>query len=131
MFRLERGATGFRHVTEPELPVVDLRLLRATGMVLGPPSLGSFHAAVLITPAGRFAVRCHRHHPWIAFIEGETYADPPAGVFLNPAFTLLGPEVLDLPLSAADTTALAKAEWTQIRYWQPETVGQTLFNSWD
>lgn len=134
MFRLERGATGFRHVSEPELPVVDVRLFRAgcfaaarPGGVVEFTSEGSFHAAVITTVTGRLGVRCHRHHPWIAVTEGEI----PVAAFFDPVFTILGREVLELPLSAVDTSALSEAEWTQIRYWQPETVGQAVFNFWD
>jgi hypothetical protein len=48
----------------------------------------------------------------------------------------LGPRVLttaelDLPIDRFDLTALGRAERAQIRYWQPATVGDLLFNEWD
>jgi hypothetical protein len=34
-------------------------------------------------------------------------------------------------LEDADTSALSKAEWRQIKHRQPATLGAAMFNSWD
>lgn len=152
MFRLERGATGFGG-HEPERSAVDIRLFKtgcytasraANGVVeqfAEREYPGSFHFAVIATHADRLRVLCHATHPWVAFAEDGTgsWADP--GVFIDPppwtgvladlGFTLLSRELLNTPLDETDTTALAKAEWSQIRYWCPPNVGRTLFNGWD
>jgi hypothetical protein len=94
---------------------------------------GTFHSAVIVMPGARFEIRCHVHHPLIAFVAAGSFVDPPSWseAFAALGFRLLSREVLELPLSRADTTGLAGAEWVQIRYWQPETVGEVLFNCWD
>lgn len=46
-------------------------------------------------------------------------------------FTLLTAAELLSSLEDADTSALSKAEWRQIKHWQPATLGAAIFNSWD
>lgn len=46
-------------------------------------------------------------------------------------FQVLTSSDLELPLGAADTSALDDAEHREIAYWRPETVGELLFNYWD
>ncbi|MGV9246911.1 hypothetical protein [Streptomyces sp. NPDC003710] len=63
----------------------------------------------------------------------DEFQDPPAwATALNDfGFTVLGASLLLSPLTGADTDALSASEWKQIEYWQPETLGATLFDSWD
>ncbi|MEU4621355.1 hypothetical protein AB0G04_15455 [Actinoplanes sp. NPDC023801] len=153
MLRLGKGITGFRHGREPQLPEVPVRRFRGACHEAARAAGGTvervteraypanFHSAVIVTPAGRSAILCNAVHPWIAFVEENTgdVADP--GTFLDPPpwaaafsaadFGVLGRTVLDSPLDTADTTALGKGEWLQIHSWRPETVGRTVFNSWD
>jgi hypothetical protein len=152
VFRVARGATGFAS-SESERSSVDIRLFR-TGCYAASRAAdgavehfvereypGSFHSAVIATPAVRLRVLCHATHPWVAFTEDGTssWADP--GVFVDPppwtevfadlGFALLRRKLLTMPLSETDTSELAKAEWRQIRFWRPPNVGRTLFNGWD
>ncbi|GGR51201.1 hypothetical protein GCM10010168_82470 [Actinoplanes ianthinogenes] len=142
--RLERGATGFWQQGDPELPVVDVRRFRgacheaarvadgAVERVTERRHPRSFHEAVLVAGAQRYVVRCHGVHPLIAF-DPDQAIDPPGWgeVFIGFGFEVLGREVLGLPLDRVDTSRLGPAEWEQIRYWQAQTVGETLFHTWD
>ncbi|MBM2622102.1 hypothetical protein JIG36_42025 [Actinoplanes sp. LDG1-06] len=44
---------------------------------------------------------------------------------------VLTPAELDTDITRADLTSLGRDELTQVRYWQPATVGELLFNRWD
>jgi len=153
VFRLERGATGFRHGKDQELPAVDIRMFRAgchaaarvaggtVELIVERTYPRNFHSAVIAAAAGRLGILCHVHHPWIAFIEEGAgsggypgvFVDPPAwaGTFAEMNFTIMSRGLLDSPLSEVDTAALTTAEWSQIRSWRPASVGRALFNSWD
>jgi hypothetical protein len=152
VFRLAGGVTGFYHGEAPDRPEVPIRQFRggchaaaraAGGRVEKVVEMsypGTFHSAVLASATGRVSILCHFMCPWIAFIEGDpelwhpaAFAEPPAwsAVFAEFGFTVLSRAVLDAPLSEADTTALTKADWSQIRSWRPASVGRLVFNSWD
>lgn len=153
MFRLERGATGFRYGKEPELPEISVQRFRAACYEAARTTDGAvervaektyprnFHRAVIAGSAGRFAVLCNAVHSWIAFVEdgaGDVadpgaFVDPPAcaTAFAETGFIVMSRELLESPLSVIDTAALGKGEWIQIRSWRPASVGQTVFNSWD
>ncbi|MBB3101231.1 hypothetical protein FHR83_008959 [Actinoplanes campanulatus] len=148
MFRLERGATGFRHGKEPDLPEVPLRRFRAGCHEAARRASGAveqirerayprnYHSAAIMAPEGRFVILCHAVHPWIAFAEEDdpgTFSDPPAWAtaYTDMGFVVMSRELLDSPLSDVDTTALGKGEWMQINSWRPESTGRAVFNSWD
>ncbi|WP_211267197.1 hypothetical protein [Nonomuraea candida] len=81
----------------------------------------------------------HAQYPLIAFVDDrrhcytDGFRDPPAWAASLHAFgfTVLSASLLMSPPAEADTAALSPAEWRQIEYWQPRTLGATLFNSWD
>jgi hypothetical protein len=160
VLELQRGATGFRHISEPELPEVDVRRFRAgcyaaaraahtvVDRIVERTYPETFHFAVLAGTAASVRILCHLVHPWIAFVEEGTgnwldpgvFREPPvwAAEFTREGFTVLSAELLDSPLRDSDTAALAAAEWSQIHSWEKQlvgqsslTLGQTLFNSWD
>ena len=151
MFRLDKGATGFRGAKDDPLPETDLQAFRAawyTGARLagGKPGelvrrtySGSFHTATVHHRDGTQVVLCHAHLPLVAFAADQRqgcldeFLDPPAwsDAFADLGFTVLAPALLNSPLSAADTSGLSRAEWVQIRAWRATGVGEVLFNSWD
>jgi hypothetical protein len=152
VFRLERGVTGFRSATEPDLPQVAARAFRrgcheiaraaggAVEHVVESAYPRNFHSAVISTSNGRFAILCNAMYPWLAFagvgtgdLEPKAFVDPPswAAGFGEIGFVVMSLQVLDSSLSAVDTTALSGAEWMQIDSWRPASVGDTVFNSWD
>lgn len=153
MFRLERGATGFRDSKEPELPEISVQRFRgacyeaartmggAVERVAEKTYPRNFHSAVIAGSAGRFAVLCNAVHPWVAFVEEgdgdgvdpRAFVDPPAcaTAFADMGFIVMGRELLEAPLNVVDTAGLRNVEWLQIRSWRPESVGRTVFNSWD
>jgi hypothetical protein len=151
-FRMERGATGFRHVSEPPLPAVGLAACRAAwtaaaratgasdGEVREYGQTPNYFTATLTARAGEAHVALfHMRHPLIAFVEDlrvgylTEFLDPPAwaGVLADHGFRILPGELLLSPLTAVDTSARAPTEWRQIEYWEPPTLGATLFNWWD
>lgn len=150
-FRLERGATGFRHVSEPLLPHVDVKECRAAWYDAARTAGGevgdfkeqvypqNFHSATLTLRDEEHVALFHPHHPLIAFVEDRRlgylteFLDPPtwASALTGCGFTVLDRSLLLSPLAAADTSGLTAVEWRQIEYWEPPTVGATLFNWWD
>ncbi|WP_412079628.1 hypothetical protein ACLF6K_39610 (plasmid) [Streptomyces xanthophaeus] len=150
-FRLERGSTGLRHADDPPLPAVGPQTCRAAWHAAARAACGkvgdfteqrdpqNFHSATINDRDGTHLALFHAHYALIAFVDGrrDEYTDeflaPPAwaATLTDFGFTTLDAPLLRSPLSGADTSALSDLERKQIRYWQPETVGAVLFNSWD
>ena len=101
----------------------------------------TFHTIALTADRQDIEVLRHTVVPFIAFARPRpdedlaiTFVDHPA---LGAAITGLTDvhvctvAELDTSLSRADLSALRPVEHDQIRYWQPATVGEVLFNFWD
>ena len=153
VFQLERGVTGFRCGNEPELPEISVQRFRvacnkaakttgrAVERIAERTYPRNFHSAAIAGLGDRFAVLCNAMYPWVAFTEGVAgdvigagaFVGPPAcaATFTEMGFIVMSRQLLESPLSVVDTAALGKGEWMQIRSWQPATVGETVFNSWD
>ncbi|MFF4602797.1 hypothetical protein ACFY12_08605 [Streptomyces sp. NPDC001339] len=150
-FRLERGATGFCDLSDPPLPETDPRVCRTALHATARAARGqvrnfeeqrypqTFHSGTIDNRDGTHVVLFHAQYPLIAFVgdqrhpSPDEFQDPPAwATILNDfGFTVLGASLLLSPPTGADTTALSTAELRQIEQWQPNTLGSTLFNSWD
>jgi hypothetical protein len=147
--QLSRGATGFWASNEEPLPLIDVRHLRGLcfqAARLAHARMGSWHEAgrcsfhtVSITGARTSDwLLLHAHLPLVAFSavaprSGQPVAgftEPPswAGVFEAGGLGVLGPLTLDLRISAVDLGALSAAERAQVDHWQPQTLGDLLFN---
>ncbi|MGW2146084.1 hypothetical protein ACWCOT_17390 [Nonomuraea bangladeshensis] len=151
VFRLERGVTGFRHVSEPPVPETEPRRCRRAWSAAARRARGqvgdfaereypqSFHSATINDRDGAHLALFQAQVPLVAFVSDRRWAysdeflDPPAwAVALSPfGFTVLGTSLLMSPLTKVDTTALSAAEWREIEYWKPKTLGELLFNAWD
>ncbi|MDA0639580.1 MULTISPECIES: hypothetical protein [Nonomuraea] len=150
-FRLERGSTGFRHSRDSPLPETDPRACRTVWYAAARAACGqvgtfaeqqypqNFHSATINDRDGVHVALFHAQYPLIAFVDdlrywyADGFQDPPAwAASLNDCgFTVLSASLLMAPLAEADTAALSTAEWSQIKHWKPQTLGATLFNSWD
>ncbi|WP_424887296.1 hypothetical protein [Streptomyces sp. XH2] len=150
-FRLERGATGFLDRNDPPAPSTDPSACRAAWYAAARAAGGqvedfteqqypqSFHSATLSGRNGAHTALFHAHHPLIAFVGDRRYwytdefREPPAWAtaLSDAGFVVLSAEQLLSSLEESDTSALSKAEWRQIKHWRPQTLGATLFNSWD
>lgn len=148
-FRLERGSTGF--FSGSTVPRTDPRACRTAWYAAARAARGhvgdfavrayaqSYDSATIGDRDGDHCALFHAHYPLIAFVDElrdwytDQFREPPAwaATLQDFGFTVLSASVLLSPLSAVDTSALSAAEWQHIEYWQPETVGAVLFNSWD
>ncbi|GGO54116.1 hypothetical protein GCM10012287_42310 [Streptomyces daqingensis] len=151
VFRLERGSTGFRDLRDPPVPETDPRSCRAAWYATGRVAGGwvgdfteqlypqNFHRGSVTVRYRTHVGLFHAQYPLIAFVDGrhhrytDEFRDPPtwASILGDLGFTVLGASLLLSPVAEADTTALSPTEHEQMKRWQPETLGATLFNSWD
>lgn len=101
----------------------------------------NFHTVDIADAQHHIAVLRHTTLPFLAFArphpDGDvmvTFIDHPdlaaALTKLTDAQALTA-EQLQTSLSQVDLTALSPHEHDQINYWNPTTVGELLFNSWD
>ncbi|MEV4870565.1 hypothetical protein [Streptomyces syringium] len=151
MFCLERGVTGFRDRGDPPLPHIDPKACRTAWYSAARVAGGqvadfteqkyphSFHSATIKTRSGTYIGLFHAHYRLIAFVADrcfrytDEFLEPPAWAtaLSDGGFVVLSAAQLLSPLADWDTSALSAAEWRQIKYWRPTTVGATLFNAWD
>ncbi|MBP2407044.1 hypothetical protein [Streptomyces syringium] len=150
-FCLERGVTGFRDQGDPPLPHADPKACRTAWHSAARAAGGevkdfteqkypqSFHSATIKARSGTHIGLFHAHYRLIAFASDrrssytDEFQEPPAwaAALSDDGFAVLSAVQLLSPLADSDTSALSAAEWRQIRYWQPATLGATLFNAWD
>ena len=153
MFVLPSGVTGFRQNHDILLPLCDIPRFKghvfvASGAVGGrvlsfrePGADRNYAEAVIETPDGIIAVLLNRHYPIIAFAslagDGEMVRRFVEAHDLTAAFEdlseyqLLPRSVAEEPINPEVFRSLEPAELAQIAYWQPDTVGEVIFNSWD
>lgn len=150
-FRLEKGVTGFRDLSDPPVPSTDPRACRAAWYAAARAAGGqvedfaeleypqNFHSATISDRGGTHIALFHAHYPLVAFVGDRRYwytdefREPPswATVLSDVGFVVLSARRLLSPLAESDTSALSAAEWHQIKHWRPGSLGATLFNSWD
>lgn len=145
---LPRGITGFWSADTEVPPFLDEKAFRQMCHVLAWESGGTAAEADTDTAARNFYfaklsrygqsvfILQNIHYPWVAFARRDVYG---RFVFTSP------PEWLQLPegpvwfLSLAELNRdwrglcgdLSTEELKQIRYWNPQTVGEIIFNTWD
>ncbi|MFC9432471.1 hypothetical protein [Nocardia sp. NPDC057030] len=151
--RLPYGVTGFWMAGQAVLPEIDQREFRSvchtaarltSGWVTCTVPAGWTRSFVAVSIAYRDhgrAVLCNLSLPLVAVAE-PIGPDEVVPVFVcDPQLTeviscisqfrVLTPTELATPLAECDLSELGEAELAQIRYWKPETVGETVFNWWD
>ncbi|WP_037915315.1 hypothetical protein [Actinacidiphila yeochonensis] len=150
-FTVPRGATGFFRPRDGPLPETGLPTLRSALYAAARAARGTvgaleprayprtFHTATVVDGTGEHVVLCHAHHPWIAFARErldwyteEFLAPPPwARAFAGFGFVVLDRARLTAPLTEADTSDLARVEWSEIRHHGVTQLGGVLFTTWD
>ncbi|MEV0718547.1 hypothetical protein [Asanoa sp. NPDC050611] len=147
MTALPRGATGFWDAAKGPPARTDVRAFRAAvrtaaqGRVESFEPAGvtpNFHLMVIRAAGDRVGVVCHELLPWLAFVrppdgsvEPLTFLSRPALAAALRPFRVLDPATLATPLRDLDLSTLDRGERHQVEFWQPETLGQLLFNWWD
>ena len=145
---LPRGITGFWSANTAPLPLLDEKAFRQMCHTLSRKNGGAVTEVDTDTAARNFySAKVSRygqsvfllqniHYPYAAFAQRDT-----SGGFI----WISQPEWLQLPegsvrfLSPSELTRdwhdlcgeLSSEELEQIRYWNPQTVGEIVFNTWD
>jgi hypothetical protein len=104
----------------------------------------NFHQAIIAHPDGNVAVVCVRDTPLLALAVPRvidftpardagplTFVDRPdlaAALEATPGFRLLTATELNGPI---DTAKWPRINRYDMRFWQPRTLGEALFNYWD
>ena len=150
---LSAGATGFGSV-RARLTSVDVGAFitlcfaaaRSTGGTVRDVKRAgvtpSFHSVVIDYPTHQIAVLCHCCLPLLALATPPREGDAGTPVFAecvrlaqvlgeSPDFQIMTAPQLNTPLQHVNLSQLDDAEHEMIRYWQPATVGDLLFNYWD
>lgn len=145
---LPRGITGFWSVNAAPLPLLDEKAFCQMCYSIALENGGTVTELDTDTyPRNFYSVKLSRydqsifvlqnvHYPYVAFAQRDT-----SGGFI----WISQPEWLQLPegsvrfLSPSELTRdwhdlcgeLSPEELEQIRYWDPQTVGEIIFNTWD
>jgi hypothetical protein len=149
---LPQGVTGFRDRGAGPLPRVDPRAVTAlahlvarlsggrVGAISAPGATPNFFCAPITTAGEVVQILVNEIHPLVAAAFGSTmgamvFMNAPAylerAVELMPPFRLLSDLDLDRPFAGRDGENLTLSEQGQLRYWQPERLGDVIFNYWD
>jgi len=90
--------------------------------------------------AGKARVLCNAHHPIVAFAspvtgEGDTRIEfvdcPELASAFDAGFHILNHKEASAAISPEALVQLSEAELVQMRYWDPRTIGDLVFNFWD
>ncbi|RYD68523.1 MAG: hypothetical protein EOP83_00665 [Verrucomicrobiaceae bacterium] len=90
--------------------------------------------------AGKACVLCNAHHPIVAFAspvahEGDARIEfvdcPQLATAFGAGFHIMSREEACSAISPEALVQLGEAELVQMRYWNPSTVGDLVFNFWD
>ena len=145
---LPRGVTGFRSVKTELPPSLDEKVFRqmchaltrenggAVADIDTDTALKNFYFAQIRKYDASFFLLQNIHYPYAAFAQRDTSG---AFVLTNPPkwLRLQEGQVRFLSLTELNQDwrglcqELSPEEWEQIRYWQPQTVGEIIFNTWD
>jgi hypothetical protein len=115
-----------------------VNLLRAAYEEVTP----NFHEALVALQDGKQAVRvlCNAHFPIIAFASPATHDGdahlrfldcPELADLLSNEFTILSSEEACAGVLPAAVARLGEDELEQMRYWNPQRIGDVIFNYWD
>jgi len=100
----------------------------------------NFHSAALDAPDGEIVVLCNSRFPIVAFAEAPVamgslrFKDHDAlrdAMESIGGYTVANVAELGRALTADDLTALDSWDLAQLRYWNPSTVGEVVFNWFD
>jgi hypothetical protein len=152
---LPGGVTGFWDRGDEPLTVTDVRAFRghchdaarrAGGRVVSvtrpnPEGLcRNFAVGVFALPAGEVAAVLNAHHPLVAFADppadGETslrFRDCPelaAALGSFGVYRVASAAELEQPPTPAALGDLSEVEREQVAYWEPQRVGDVVFNWW-
>jgi hypothetical protein len=151
---LPRGITGFRHVRDLQSPRCDVRSFltnchaaarqlcgRVVASELPVEGSANFSRVTLELFGQKISVVLNSMEPFLAFTEPPRtnslllqFVDHAAlGEYFGASgeYRLLSAADANLPLVAENCHDLAKAEFEQIRYWKPQTIGEVIYNHWD
>ena len=145
---LPRGVTGFWSVNAAPLPLLDEKAFCQMCYSIALENGGTvteldtdtyprnFYSAKLNRYDQSVFVLQNIHYPYAAFAQWDISG---RFVFTGPPDWLRLPEETARFLSLAELNqdwsglrgGLSKEELEQIRYWNPQTVGEIIFNTWD
>lgn len=129
---LQRGITGFWSVNTELPPFLDekafYRMCHALAWKNGgvvtevdtDTAARNFYSAKLSRYDQSFFILQNIHYPYAAFAQRDGFG----------GFVLISPPDW-LQLSDDPVWVLSPEELEQIRYWNPQTVGEIIFNTWD
>ncbi len=146
---LPNGITGFYDSEANKPPQIDGQLFKQlcfsiaslhSGNIIdfkAPHYPANFYVAQVRILDNLFSIMLNEHYPYLAFASVNedrsfTFIDAPLlHAHFSPFYHLLDAALLNKPFTPSLNTELNSAEWEQIAYWKPETIGQIIFNKWD
>lgn len=149
--KLPNGVTGFYDSKINIPPQVDGEQFkqlcfdftsRNSGKVMDfitPQYSSNFYYAHVEVVGNQFYILLNEHYPYLAFasvVECENIKFINSPVLYESFvsfYQVVGKDELNIHLNenALKQTELNSAEWEQVAYWKPETIGQIIFNYWD
>ena len=145
---LPRGITGFWRVNEASPPFLDKKAFCQMCHALAQENGGAvmevdtdtaardFYSAKLSKYDQSVFLLQNIHYPWAAFAQRDAFG---RFVLISPPAWLRLPEGTVRFLSTDELNQvwcglcgeLSPEELEQVRYWNPQTVGEFIFNTWD
>lgn len=154
MFVLPRGITGFKHRKDPPLPVsiekcqfrtdcyqVARQCNAAVSSIDEPSGVENFRTTEFAIGDEKFLSLLNIHFPYLAMAQvrhdGDltfNFIDVPAlasGFRAIDRYQVLTADHLAQPITESMVGNLSKAELLEMKYWNPQTMGEVIFNYWD
>lgn len=100
----------------------------------------NYHFSQIKQGGQHFFVLCNAHFPVVAFSDSDGRNSswsfchhPELSSHFEKAgrYTVMSPDELRRKITEEDLASLCKAEREQVKYWNPSTIGELIFNHWD
>ena len=154
MFVLPRGITGFTNRNDPPLPVciekrqfstdcyqVARQCNAAVRTIAEPLGVENFRTTEFAIGDKNILTLLNIHFPYLAMAQVRHDGDLTLNFIDVPAlasefraidrYQVLTADNLAQPITESMVGNLSKTELHEMRYWNPQTIGEVIFNYWD
>lgn len=142
---LEKGITGFFDIYSDPLGEINYSAFKQAcysirmdfcnlNNVCNPDNTNYFYSHFTFNGQNLY-ILLNKYYPIVAFtneltMNGKTFIDFKENSFVLASYNMVGAEILNAAFTSSEHN-LSEVELKQIKYWNPTSIGNIIFNEWD